>query len=914
MVSTSLVRHTATGVACATIAGLVAAAACPARAADPVVPSRSLQSVNIAVGGDGSVRTIADTVVSGYSDGSSDTKHHSYLPTRDAQGLPVRVQTSYYTAKRSGTDLSDLDGYSGRVRIDVTVQNTTVHAEPVSFDAGGVSHRQYALVGVPMTVVASASLGKGEASDVVTNGDSSDGGVTNGVLSQTKDGTGQVQWATLLAPPRLAPTTTFTLVLSADHLKVPSFDISVQPGLATDPSIGGLLDTAFGTEGNDQLALESRTIEVVDSVTGVLGQADTTLAKVRKTLSQSADTLGRRTVEQLRSSMSTVTGNTTEMARSLKALNTSLAKAMRATNTTAVGQMQQLVTRVSTLLGDTSQQETSVKTTGSGCQTAIDTSQRTESVYDAVLRVSGMLDAYADATGSCRQAIADRLVSTIGTSDVSNCPTSKPMSVTCTIAATTTKFGSYATKLMQDSQAAIDALNPALVTTAFAKLQSLKAALTGISGLAAALHYDDQDGFEQTLGDVTTSQSDLATAAAALADLSTAIDTVRTALVKERDELSGGSDSMLQETTDLKSAVCALYDANTLSKDQMQQLTSYITATDCDDESVAPPVPGGATQAYAGSLAERISDSSEALADQIDALDTSSTNNAVGAALAKVGARIAAAQDQLASLHDQLEASDSDTPRGLAGVLNSILSGISGYATPLRELETALGAANDNQQAAVSAITRAQQQLDADAGNAAGELDPTIRVVADAASTAEGDLGDLFTQSQTELQSAAKTARDSAKGTIDRQRDDLSSTAASDGRQLTKQMDSGIASISTNVTAANRDSQAASKLLSKALQQVLVSVGDRRVQGSGLLGIITTSAAATNDGSEQLAHASTLADSFGNVRGGELDGLYLEQAQMERSMALLSGLAPYKLTLPSGTQHATVYNFSVQGN
>ena len=225
-------------------AGAAPVSSSPAKSsADSSGGNRVLQSVAVDMSPDGTLTKIGGTVVRDDS-GEAKTTDESYSPSRVNQQLPVRVLTAYRTKDRSGTDLSDLKGYSGKVRIDLTVQNLTVHPENLTYDVDGFSRTQPALVGAPLTLIASAALKGTKAASVVT-GDHGAHSATNGVLSQAQDGTTQVQWATILAPPQLDSSATLSLVLNAKDFSVPDFNLSVQPGLVTDPSIGNLIDAAM---------------------------------------------------------------------------------------------------------------------------------------------------------------------------------------------------------------------------------------------------------------------------------------------------------------------------------------------------------------------------------------------------------------------------------------------------------------------------------------------------------------------------------------------------------------------------------------------------------------------------------------------------------------------------------------------
>ena len=299
----------------------VLAASGPAPAAVPAaVPAaesgteRVLQSVAVSMSSDGTTTTVGDSVVrTAGSVEDAETTDGSYAPAEVMGDLPVRVLTSYRTAEGAGTDLSDLQGYTGRVAIDVTVQNLTVRPEMLTYDAAGTSRQQAALVGAPLTITASTALGDLAPAKIVTADDGTVEGdpganVTNGVLGKGADGT-TVQWAALLAPPILSSSAELSLVVDAKDFDVPTFDLSVQPGLVTDPSIGGLVDGAFNPAASSELELQQRTIGLIGEVNTVLARASSTISEVRNNLTSSAETLGTQTVADLQSSTQSVTSN-----------------------------------------------------------------------------------------------------------------------------------------------------------------------------------------------------------------------------------------------------------------------------------------------------------------------------------------------------------------------------------------------------------------------------------------------------------------------------------------------------------------------------------------------------------------------------------------------------------------------------
>ena len=97
--------------------------------AAPAPGDRVLQSVDVTMQPDGALTRVNDTVViARAAGGASDTYATAYDPTKVVDQLPVRVLTTYQTEQGSGTNLADLKGYSGRVTINLAVQNLTVTA------------------------------------------------------------------------------------------------------------------------------------------------------------------------------------------------------------------------------------------------------------------------------------------------------------------------------------------------------------------------------------------------------------------------------------------------------------------------------------------------------------------------------------------------------------------------------------------------------------------------------------------------------------------------------------------------------------------------------------------------------------------------------------------------------------------
>ena len=105
--------------------------------------------------------------------------------------------------------------------------------------------------------------------------------------------------------------------------------------------------------------------------------------------------------------------------------------------------------------------------------------------------------------------------------------------------------------------------------------------------------------------------------------------------------------------------------------------------------------------------------------------------------------------------------------------------------------------------------------------------------------------------------------------------------------------------------------EAAGALLTQDLNRVLLDLGDRTVNGSGLLGAMTTGAATARSADYQLALATDTTTSYANVRSADIGGLLLRQAQSDASLQMAAALPAFGIDLPTGTEHRTVYTFHI---
>lgn len=887
------------------VGALVTAAAAPGLAtaspglatADSTAGQRVLQSVSVAMAPDGTFTAIKGTTVStndGSDDATSTTK--SYSPQDAVSDLPVRVLTAYRTEDGAGTDLSDLSGYTGRVEIDLTVQNLTMQPQNLSYDVDGTSRSQPALVGAPLTVVASTALDGTSASSVVTPDSANHDTATNGVLSQGPDGTTQVQWATILAPPQIGPSATLKLVLDAKDFKAPAFDLSVQPGLVTDPSVGALVDAAFQPGSSSELKLQARTIGLVGEVNTVLARAGETISKVRTTLDSSADTLGTKTASDLQASATGVASSMRGLDGSVKSLGQDLSTSLESTRSAAVQQLLQTVDVLDQMLGDTSVKPQPAAVKGEGCDTTVAAPQNASSVYGNLLQVAGQLDGYAKATGSCKEALQASILESVGPEDPTDESCADSESVTCALYSAKGKFSGIADDLVSQGDHALDALQPMGVDDAVKASDDLAAAVTDVS--AKADEIDTSSPFGRVkIGDL---RGPLKTVRDKAQALSGAIGDVHNGAAGAMGQLG----AMNTQNSELAAELCKVVgdgtQPGTLSSDKVEELRSYLVDTKCDGTPLAAH--GGA------SMASRIVAQQQAWQGVLDATDTSNTAQGTGLALAALNGSLDDLETAVGTLDTEVG--------GSAGTLRKQIQDLVGFVRGLEAARTkvhdSVYKVKDQEAAAIAGVQAALQKAADDASDAAvGTVDPQIRQVSEHSAQSREDLGRMFDKSAVGLTSASGAIAANGRRTLEKQKTDFARSQQAAGAQITAQVQDGLASISQGVSSSTRDMEAAGALLTQDLNRVLLDLGDRRVHGSGLLGAMTTGAATARSADYQLALATDKTTSYANVRSADIGGILLRQAQSDAALKMQAELPAFGMDLPSGTEHRTVYTFHI---
>lgn len=875
---------------------------------------RVLQSVDVGVGTDGAIEGVKDHVVISDSDGEqAGTDATTYNPSKVADDLPVRVLTSYRAGDRSGTDLSDLDGYSGRVTIDVSVENLTTHARQISYDAAGQGHQTTAIVGAPLTVVGAVDLGDLDPSAIVTQDES--GEATNGALSQSSEGQTQIQWATILAPPQLSSSATLRMVADVKNFDVPAIDLSVQPGLVTDPSMGALVDSAFNPAASDERELQTRTISLIGDVNDVLGRAGKTIQSLRRTLNDTSKELGAKTVDHLKGSTKLITTSMKSYAKGLRSLSDDVESAMKNSRASTVASLKQMVDQLNGVLGDTSATATA-RVSGSGCKQVVSDPKKQGSLYAQLVEVTAQLDGYATATDNCKVQLRRAILRNIGPEHPTP-ETCQTPSATCAMYDVESDFRQIADQMVADGKKTVDEL-----ISPEGRLGDTADNLVSLSKQLDALVDEDPDNGTVDDKDLDTTLDGIDHAAGLLSDtldaMASETDTVHDQAeglwneigqVKDSDPDNNGpydeatSGSMQQQNLDLADHICGMR----LSDTQEKELLAYVTGRTCPDaDGNTDPIPGllGLLPPSVDPMVKRLAEVSDGLNDIMTATDVERTDTDQQG----LGPRLQEMRDHLTALQQHLDDAnatfDEDDP--------NVVDTTHDLRSEAQDMQQRVQQLNDDWEQQKQELKEKFEQHGKDAKQKISDsIDPSIRQIYDQGQDSADAVSNMFTRSVRGLRSAADQIRKNGKATVTDQKKQLA-----EARKQAEELVNGgtgqvLKLISDTVGSSTKDLDAIRTMLTKDLNNILLDLGQRKANGPGLLGAMATAATKADSANYQLSLAGAKSSGYARVQAWDVNGMMLRQAQAEASMEEEANLPPFVMKLPEMTEFKTVYRFRV---
>ena len=931
-----------------------------------------LQNVNIQMGRDGDVSSIESTnIYVNDKDRTSSTSNVQFKPKDVVNDLPVRVSLQYSTERGSGTNLNDLNGYSGEITIKVTVENLTVKTQDVTYDASGTSRTSPAPVGTPFSIAASTVL-SGSPTQVITTPDAADSS-TNGVVSTNDEGKAVVQWGAISAPPVTGSSSSFVLKVKAKDFSAPTFNISVQPGFASDLSGAGIITNGFTSQDASQVALLQRTIDTVNDVNSTLNSASSQVAQVRQNLDDTSATFGKDVAEHLKTQNESLTKTMQGLQANIESLQKDLSEASRTNNSQLISQLERTVAALHTMLGDTTARpNVSVSHSDGRCVVHREEDASSRSVYGNLVQLSAVLNAYAEASLDCQQDLTASIREIVGPEHPTAETCSSNGSVTCALFGASVTVQSSLIALVTTGEKIVDHLQPEYLKGANTNYSALKRQM---DELVEQVEKDpsslDADAVHALREKVSAARQGVNQLKETSSRLIESIKNVHSRAASARADLVEGSGSMSAQNKELAEQLCALSTerGGSLSAEQVEHLRGYLTASSCGGAASPSAAPSSEAPSPAPSESASTTPSAEPSKNEAPSAEPTATEgntrvitveNAnertytsnTPAARTPMEQRIAAA---VAAWDEVLAATSLDDPKeGLARDAKNLNDAVNAVDGALGEVEKTLNdAANaQNQDAEKKELTdeakvslRDRIHSASDAVNALGKnledmtnmqadfssaikeafkdsanetrdtltgmINEEIRKVSSNGSSAASTAQEAFAASIAGITDTANTVVQVAGDSIEVQHKDMNERIEGLRQSLDSVTERSLVTLSTRAENATRDLAGASVQLNNDLSKLMLDLGDSNAEGAGLLGALKSNSAKAGAADYQLALAMENAQGYTNLRSEDIAALQKRQAQFKASLQRLRSLPTFHLSNAGSAEVKTVYTFQI---
>lgn len=632
--STPKPRHLKTGIKKTAPALLLSTAllfsACTTQNASITEATNVLQNVNVGLTDAGEVSSIDSTLISfNANNGQSSTENQKYILREAVNDLPVRITTRYTTQTSSGNNLADLEGYTGDVSINITIENLTVQPQLLTYDVAGTQKSKSSLVGAPLSVAASTTF-TGIKPHKILSEATQGGGATNGIISTNKNGDTVLQWGKILAGPGNSSTATFTVNLKAEKLKVPEFTVAVHPGLTNDLTAAGAINSSFSKNQNSTMELMQQTVEVVAEANQALADAANTISKIRSNLNSSADSLKTSTIQELEQSSKKLTGQLSDLQEKLANLRTNLDESTQGSQDELINQMKQTLESLENFLGKQGEEIPAPVFDAQTCHISIAQPENGSTVYSNMVQLSNALGAYSQANVDCRDQVLSVVNTMLGPENptAENCQGEAAASASCSVYNSKAVLDANLVRYFVETSQQLQDLLPGSLAQIRSNYETAQAALTDLQARIDALpSTGDQasqdpsqpssspepspsassnpanpedlvDQLQEIDQQLQASDKDLDTLDSLLKDIHTSSQEALAELKTTRSD----SGSMLEQSQDLADQLCALAENQQLPLEEANKLRSYLTDTPCQLTSAsASPEPTPTAQASASS-------------------------------------------------------------------------------------------------------------------------------------------------------------------------------------------------------------------------------------------------------------------------------------------------------------------------
>jgi hypothetical protein len=341
-----------------------------------------------------------------------------------------------------------------------------------------------------------------------------------------------------------------------------------------------------------------------------------------------------------------------------------------------------------------------------------------------------------------------------------------------------------------------------------------------------------------------------------------------------------------------------------ISRDEVERLRSYLVAEGCADDGGTEVEPGqpaptpaqlDAPFPYRASLAERLDDQLAAWDDVVATTDVDDDTQGLGLVLA-----------DLDEQGDDLAAAAADVRRAVAagdgsvdGAVEQLREAAAVTTADTADLGVRLERVRTQQQGLADQVEEAFADTSEDVAEQVQALvGQQVRVVAEQGAVSQASVVDAFTRSIAGLTSTSDVVVGDARETIEEQRGTIDEQTAALTTAVDAQTASTLERIAQSTASSTRDVDGARTLLTADLAAVMLDLGDRQVNGSGILGAMATSAAKSASG-------------YANIRAEDVAGIMREQAQFTASVDAAATLPAFHLDVPAGATSTTLWSFRI---
>jgi len=311
-----------------------------------------------------------------------------------------------------------------------------------------------------------------------------------------------------------------------------------------------------------------------------------------------------------------------------------------------------------------------------------------------------------------------------------------------------------------------------------------------------------------------------------------------------------------------------------------------------------------------------LSAQSTSLEQIVTASDTTTPGGATKKDVDAVRAAVAdvvAARDAIVLAVDG--APDDPSKPSLSGSLKDLRTAVTDLRSGYDALSASVDKLDRDQTAAAAGVRTAFDKTAKETTDAVSTTVGTqIRLIGAQAGTSRAAVGASFDAATSGMRASADGITSDSARTIQEQTAQIQDQAAGSSAALSSQVEGSLTSMTQGLTGSVVDIEAARSLLTSDLDRVLLDIGSPDGSGTGLVGIMYSSAALTGSAGYQVAAANQAVAAHGAVRAQDMEGILLQQAQVKASLQAQSRVNGLAAPRPAAEQRTVVYSLRVGGS